>query len=143
MQNQRIIFQNDAGGISIIVPAPDATLEDVLKAVPAGKAYEIVNEGDIPSDRTFRNAWIHDTTPEPQKISVDVDKAKDITHELRRAARAEEFAPLDIKVTIPGEAAGAEAARQSIRDKYAAIQSEIDGCASCDQLKGIIDREGL
>lgn len=143
MDNQRVIFQNDAGGVSIIVPAPDVTLEQALEAVPAGRAYEVVDANDIPQDRTFRNAWFHDTTPEPQKIAVDVDKAKDITHELRRAARAEEFAPLDIKVTIPGEAAGAEAQRQEIRDKYAAIQTEINGCTSCDQLKGIIEREGL
>lgn len=76
-------------------------------------------------------------------IVINVEKAKDITHELRRAARTQEFAPLDVKVTIPGEAAGAESLRQEIRDKYAAIQTEINGCTSCDQLKGIIEREGL
>lgn len=143
MDNQRVIFQNDAGGVSIIVPAPGATLEEVLTAVPAGKAYEVVNVDDIPDDRTFRDAWHHDTSPEPQKIAVDVTKAKDIAHELRRAARTQEFAPLDVKVTIPGEAAGAESQRQAVRDKYAAIQTEINGCTSCDQLKGIIEREGL
>lgn len=57
MDNQRVIFQNDAGGVSIIVPAPGATLEDVLAAVPAGKAYKVVDVQEIPQDRTFRDAW--------------------------------------------------------------------------------------
>lgn len=57
MQNQRVIYSTDEGGIAIIVPAPGATLEQVLKAVPAGKAYQVVSVDDIPTDRTFRNAW--------------------------------------------------------------------------------------
>lgn len=57
MEDKRVIYPNDEGGVSIIVPAPGATEEQVLKAVPKGKPYEIVNVSDIPSDRTFRNAW--------------------------------------------------------------------------------------
>jgi hypothetical protein len=58
----RIIYPNDDGGVSIIIPTPDAlerrTIEDIaLKDVPAGKPYKIVATEDIPSDRTFRNAW--------------------------------------------------------------------------------------
>ena len=58
--NQRIIFQNDEGGVSVIVPSPNCglTIEQIAaKDVPAGKPYEIVDASDIPSDRTFRNAW--------------------------------------------------------------------------------------
>jgi hypothetical protein len=57
MQDKRVIFPNDDGGVSIVVPAPGATQEQVLKAVPAGKPYKIVNVDDIPTDRTFRDAW--------------------------------------------------------------------------------------
>jgi hypothetical protein len=58
--NERIIYQNDEGGISIIVPAPECglTIEEIAaKDVPAGKEYTIVDVSEIPSDRTFRNAW--------------------------------------------------------------------------------------
>ncbi len=60
--NQRIIFQNDEGGVSVIVPSPNClkehTIEEIAaKDVPAGKPYKIVSVNDIPSDRTFRNAW--------------------------------------------------------------------------------------
>ena len=60
MQDKRVIYPNDEGGVSIIVPAPDATLEQVLKAVPEGKPHQVVSVNDIPSDRTFRDAWIYE-----------------------------------------------------------------------------------
>jgi hypothetical protein len=60
--NQRIIFQNDEGGVSVIVPSPNCLQEHTIekiaaKDVPAGKPYKIVSVDDIPSDRTFRDAW--------------------------------------------------------------------------------------
>ena len=74
-------------------------------------------------------------------ITVNVDKAKGIAHEVRRAKRTEEFAPLDVKATIPSEAAAAEEARAAIRAKYATIQADIDAAADVDTLKTIV--EGL
>ena len=72
-------------------------------------------------------------------IKINLDKAKAIAHEKRRAARAEEFAPLDIKATIPAEATAAEAARQVIRDKYAAIQNDIDAATDVGDLTDIVN----
>ncbi len=59
MDNKRIIFSNDEGGVAIIVPADcGLTIEEIAaKDVPAGKPYQIVDVSDIPTDRTFRNAW--------------------------------------------------------------------------------------
>ena len=74
-------------------------------------------------------------------VSVNLAKAKNIAHEVRRAKRTEEFAPLDIKATIPSEAAAAEEARAAIRTKYAGVQTSIDAAADVDALKAIV--EGL
>ena len=71
-------------------------------------------------------------------ITINIDKAKSVAHDMRRAARAAEFAPLDIKATIPSEAEAAEAARQLIRDKYANIQITIDAAATVDALLAIV-----
>ena len=68
-------------------------------------------------------------------ITINIDKAKAIAHDMRRAARAEEFAPLDIKATIPSEAAAAEAARQAVRDKYAGMQAAIDAAQTVEAIK--------
>ena len=72
-------------------------------------------------------------------ITINIDKAKSIVHDKRRAARAAEFAPLDIKATIPSEAVAAEAARQAVREKYATIQANIDAAAGVAQLKTIVE----
>ena len=57
--DKRIVYTNDDGTISIIVPADcGLTIEQIAaKDVPSGKEYHIVNVSDIPSDRTFRGAW--------------------------------------------------------------------------------------
>jgi hypothetical protein len=55
---QRIIYPTD-DGVAIIVPADcGLTIEEIAdKDVPEGKPYKIVDVADIPTDRTFRNAW--------------------------------------------------------------------------------------
>ena len=58
--NQRIIYPTDEGGVAVIIPAAECglTIEEIAaKDVPAGKPYKIVDVSEIPSDRTFRNAW--------------------------------------------------------------------------------------
>lgn len=61
--NQRIIYKNESGGVSVIIPAPDCGLsieQIAAKDVPAGKPYKIVDASDIPSDRADRDAWVVD-----------------------------------------------------------------------------------
>lgn len=75
-------------------------------------------------------------------IVIDVNKAKAIGHDMRRAARAEEFKPHDevIMKQIPGvDAQQAEAARQAIRDKYAVIQEQIDAAATPEGIKAALE----
>jgi hypothetical protein len=60
--NQRIIYPTDEGGVAILIPSPEYLAEHTIeelaaKDVPAGKSYKIVDVEDIPTDRTFRNAW--------------------------------------------------------------------------------------
>ena len=73
-------------------------------------------------------------------ITINVDKAKNIAHEKRRIARTNEFTPLDTKATIPSESVAAEAARQIIRDKYAEIQTAINGAETVDEIKNEMDK---
>jgi hypothetical protein len=57
--DHRIIYPRN-GGVAIIVPAAGCglTLEQIaIKDVPAGVPYKIVHVSEIPSDRTFRDAW--------------------------------------------------------------------------------------
>lgn len=68
-------------------------------------------------------------------IVINITKAKNIAHDARRAARSAEFAPLDIRATIPSEAAAAEAARQAVREKYSVMQTAIDAATTPTEIK--------
>ena len=132
MTTSRIIYQNESGGVAVIIPTESVEL--ALKDVPEGVPYEIVSINDIPSDRFFRNAWIADGAA----VVVDLGKAKDIGHDIRRTMRSEEFQPFDeiIAKQIPGaDAIAAEAARAEIRDKYALIQDAINVASDPDSIK--------
>jgi hypothetical protein len=77
-------------------------------------------------------------------ITIDMTKAKDIAHDKRRAARSAEFAPHDevIMKQIPGvDAQVAEAARQEIREKYAAMQVQMDAAQTPEELKALLPQE--
>ena len=57
---QRIIYQPADGGVAVIVPTEECglTIEAIAaKDVPQGVPFKLVDATDIPSDRTFRNAW--------------------------------------------------------------------------------------
>lgn len=56
----RIIYSTPDGGVVVIIPAAECGLSIeaiAAKDVPVGTAYHIVDTSDVPSDRTFRNAW--------------------------------------------------------------------------------------
>ena len=74
-------------------------------------------------------------------IQINLNKAKEIAHEKRRAARTEEFKPYDevIMKQIPGnDATAAEAARQAIREKYSALQAQMDAATTAEELKSLL-----
>lgn len=75
-------------------------------------------------------------------ITVNIEKAKAIGHDMRRTARAEEFEPLDevVMKQIPGSDVQAiEAERQAIRDKYAEIQTQIDAATTAEDIKSALN----
>ena len=60
--DKRIIYQNDSGGVSVIIPADcGLTIEQIAaKDVPTGSPYKIVDVAEIPTDRTLRGLWAVD-----------------------------------------------------------------------------------
>ena len=142
---RKIIFTNTDGGLSVVHPVrntigetltTDAEIEqrawDKLPVDAISPMF--VDESAIPTDRTFRNAWEHNG----DSITQNITKAKSIAHDKRRQARSAEFAPLDIKATIPSEAVAAEAERALIRTKYAQMQTAIDSATTITALTTIV-----
>jgi hypothetical protein len=61
--DKRIVYMSDDGGVCIVIPAPECglTIEQIArKDVPTGKPYKIVDVSEIPTDRTWRDAWTVD-----------------------------------------------------------------------------------
>ena len=57
---KRIIYPTQDGGVAVIVPALECELsieQIAAKDVPQGVPFKIVDTAEIPSDRTFRDAW--------------------------------------------------------------------------------------
>ena len=59
---KRIIYQNDTGGVAVLIPADcGLTIEQIAaKDVPTGKPYKIVDASEIPTDRQWRDEWTVD-----------------------------------------------------------------------------------
>lgn len=138
---RKIVYTNSSGILCVVHPVrntigetltTDAEIEQrAWDKLPVDAINPVfVDESVIPTDRTFRNAWEHGG----DSVIQNITKAKNIAHDVRRTARSAEFAPLDIKATIPSEAVAAEAARQVIRNKYAAMQTAIDAATTIEQL---------
>ena len=86
----KIIYPTETG-VAIIHPTGELSIEEVAaKDVPAGVPYRIVNDDEVPSDRTFRNAWKEDLT-------VDMPKAQGITKDRLRQERAPLLTALDVQ----------------------------------------------
>jgi len=139
MTNQRIIYSNTDGSVAVIIPTGELPIEEVAaKDVPEGLAYEIVTTDEVPSDRTFRGAWVMGDCC----IEHDLGKCKEIGHDKRRVQRADEFKPFDeiIMKQIPGNSAvESEASRQAIREKYALIQDAINAAETTDEIKSALE----
>jgi hypothetical protein len=75
-------------------------------------------------------------------ITINMNIAKEVAHEKRRASRNVEFAPYDeiISKQIPGsDSANAEQSRVEIRTKYETIQNNINTVSGISELKTIMD----
>jgi len=66
----KIIYRQDNGVVAIITPVlnelnsdtgKNYTIDEIaLKDVPTGYKYKIIDDSDVSSDRSFRNAWTVD-----------------------------------------------------------------------------------
>lgn len=131
----KIVYKNDAGGISVIHPTGELTIEEVArKDVPKGVAYEFVDDDAIPSDRTFRGAW---EIGLDKKITNNFTKAQDITKERLRVERQFLLESQDIKFQRALEegkdTALIVAEKQRLRD----ITTLADKAKTLDELKAI------
>jgi hypothetical protein len=134
----------DGRPVALMHVVDKAASKDDIEAIIAkagfgdNAGWREVNVDDIPTDRTFRNAWID----QGAKIDIEIQQARLVAHGIRRKMREAEMSPLDqqiiIKINDPADVASTEARRQVLRDKYAIMQVSIDGAQTADELIGAL-----
>jgi 5-formyltetrahydrofolate cyclo-ligase len=92
---------------------------------PTAIDVRIVDESEIPTDRTFRNAWKAD-------LSVDMPKARELHRKKMRLARAPKMAALDVE-QLKGN--NVEAKKQALRDVTS--DPAIDAAKTPEELKSV------
>lgn len=60
-----VAFELGDSGVGLLYPVPDCGLtlaEIIAKDVPQGARYRVISRSDVPTDRSYRNAWVMDFT---------------------------------------------------------------------------------
>lgn len=67
-----IIYKNESGGVSIVYPTGEVSIDTLISTVvPQDAEYKVVDASEIPTDRTFRNAW--------EFVSEPVEETQEVT----------------------------------------------------------------
>lgn len=134
-----IIFKNDNGGVAVCIPTGELSIDAVLgKDVPQGRDARIVDSADLPeADNDFFDAWEMDA----KSVSVNLDKAKELTKKRLRAEREPLLAAQDVLWQRAMEAGGKEevvapivAEKNRLRD----ITKFADLCNTTEELRALI-----
>jgi len=130
---QVIIFTNDNGGVSVCIPTGEMSIEAV-KAKDTPSTSIIVQESELPqADNDFFNAW----ELANGVVTVNLDKAKELTKARLRAQREPLLAAQDVlymrAVETSSEVSAIVAEKQRLRD----VTSLVDGCTSTAELRAL------
>jgi len=126
----KIIYTQSDGTVAVIHPV-GGDASKAIKDVPDGVAYEIVDDSVVPTDRSFRGAWVQDS----KTVKTDMTKAKDEHRKNIRRARIFKFPDLDVEYNKLAETSADTSAviakKNALRDAPAdsAIDSASDEAA--------------
>lgn len=134
MSNFRIIYTRpDGGGLSIIIPAENVSEIDAAKSVPNGVEYQVVDVADIPTDRTFRNAW----ELADGDVAVNFSKAQALTKDRLRSERKPLMEAQDIAFQRALESGADTSAIVAEKNRLRDITKLVDTATTLDELKGL------
>ncbi len=154
-KNDRLIWERPDGGISVVSPGDGALKKNSWEEVkstwkdagmPAN--HDKCTVADVPSDRTFRNAWKWDGAKSasdfPGKaVKLDMPKAVELAKEKVREVRNPKLAKLDadyMKADEAGDSAGKAAVvakKNQLRD--APADARLTSAVDHDSLKAAME----
>lgn len=130
-----IIYTNERGGVSVCTPSGELPIEQVqARDTPAGIDSYIVRSDRLPeADADFFDAW----EQRQGVVSVNLDKAREITKARLRAEREPLLAAQDVAfqraLETGADTAAIVAEKQRLRD----LPTLADACTSTAQLRAL------
>lgn len=133
--NHVIIYTNDLGGVSVCIPTGELPIEQVqAKDIPAGKESFIVRADSLPeNDNDFFDAWEQTRGV----VTVNLDKAREITKRRLRLERAPLLAAQDVAFQRALETGADTAAIVEEKMRLRAVTDLADACTTLDQLRAL------
>lgn len=128
-----IIFSNSNGGVSVCIPTGELDIQAV-KAKDTPSTSIIVQDSELPqADNDFFNAW----ELANGVVTVNLDKAKEITKARLRAQREPLLAAQDVLYMRAMEAQADVSAIVAEKQRLRDVTSLVDGCASTAELRAL------
>lgn len=125
--DKRIVYTRPDGGISVVIPTGEVSLDTVLALdVPADATnVEVTDVTSVPNDRTFRDEWVYKGDADCWQagaVGISKTKARSKHMDRIRAIRDRELAKLDVEYQRADEQANASkksevaTKKQALRD---------------------------
>ncbi|MGI9142222.1 MAG: hypothetical protein ACR2IJ_03425 [Fluviibacter sp.] len=128
---QVIIFTNDNGGVSVCIPTGELDIQAV-KAKDTPSHSIIVQDYELPqADNDFFNAWELNAGA----VTVNLDKAKELTKQRLRAEREPLLAAQDVLFQRALESSADTSAIVAEKQRLRDVTSLADGCTTTQELR--------
>ena len=130
-----IIYSNESGGMAICVPTGELPIEQVqAKDIPAGVQSFIVDRSTLPqAEDDFYDAWQQTNGT----VTINLDKAKEITKKRLRFARTSLLAAQDILFQRAFETGSDTTAIVAEKQRLRNITNLVDECTTTAQLRNL------
>ena len=130
---QVIIFTNDNGGVSVCIPTGELDI-NAVKAKDTPSHSIIVQDSELPqADNDFFNAW----ELANGVVTVNIDKAKEITKARLRAEREPLLAAQDVLFQRALESGADTTAIVAEKQRLRDVTGLVDGCTTTAELRAL------
>ena len=130
---QVIIFTNDNGGVSVCIPTGELDIHAV-KAKDTPSHSIIVQDSELPqADNDFFNAWELSNGV----VTVNIDKAKEITKARLRTQREPLLAAQDVLFQRALESGADTTAIVAEKQRLRDVTTLVDGCTTTAELRAL------
>lgn len=128
-----IIFTNESGNVSVCVPTGELDIHAVKAKDTPGHSI-IVDSADLPeADNDFFNAW----ELANGAVTVNLDKAKELTKQRLRAERAPLLQAQDVLFQRAQESGADTSAIVAEKQRLRDVTGLVDGCTTTAELRGL------